>query len=58
MRWLINYLRQCFCKHDFNIEEMAYVRIRYGGDEKIKNIVVSQTCKKCGYHKGYYKFPF
>jgi len=24
MRWLMNYIRQCFCKHDFKVDEGQY----------------------------------
>ncbi len=48
MRWLINYLRQCFCKHDWeNLGRHAYCP----GDEAAlptKTIDVYR-CKKCGY---------
>ena len=48
MRWIVNYIRQCFCKHDFEVimnvdiyeTEMSTVP-RY-----IKKVY---RCKKCGY---------
>jgi hypothetical protein len=26
MKWLINYIRQCFCRHDFVIDEQTAMR--------------------------------
>jgi RNase P subunit RPR2 len=55
MRWLIWYIRSCFCKHSFGYAECllktndAYGRIKEG-------TVVSATCSKCGYHKSYWKY--
>lgn len=61
MKWLINYLRECFCKHEFIYEEGNYKKFGDGfffpRNEVVEtNIVVSVTCKKCGYHKKYCKF--
>jgi hypothetical protein len=60
MRWFINYIRQCFCKHEFEYDEKSYCNtiVDEYGNEILKqpNIRVSVTCKKCGYHKGYFKF--
>jgi len=57
MRWFINYLRQCFCKHKWVYEECDYKKYDAYGEEVIfNNIKVSQTCKECGYHKSYFKF--
>jgi len=55
MKWLINYFKECFCNHDFNYEEKYYVEKSdfCGSREGDK---VSVTCKKCGYHKSYWKF--
>ena len=55
MRWLVNYLRQCFCKHELEFEEGRYCGTEFGIVVE-ENTVVSQTCKKCGYHKSYKKF--
>ena len=52
MAWLVNYIRQCFCKHDFLVEE-GYVT----SDEWSKEgRVVYMRCKKCGYHQKHWKF--
>jgi hypothetical protein len=54
MRWLANYLRQCLCRHDFEAEEMWFEhRSPYMTRTGFK---VSQTCKRCGYHRAYWKF--
>lgn len=52
MRWLIQYIRSCFCKHEWAFEE-EYVRAPYSGRS---GPVVSVTCEKCAYHKSYWKF--
>lgn len=52
MRWLINYLRQCFCKHDFDKEEITLVNDL----NEAVNIKVSLFCTKCGYHKSFKKY--
>ena len=45
MRWLINYIRQCFCKHDFELLTKYRYRDPWAGDY----ILVTYRCKKCGY---------
>ena len=55
MRWLINYIRSCFCNH--NWELLAYVNV-YGDDNDNYPLGKKWTyrCKKCGYvktHKNY-----
>jgi hypothetical protein len=51
MRWLINYLRQCFCQHDF---EKDIVYHYYDNDYSIPDkMTVHMTCNKCGYHIKY-----
>lgn len=50
MRTLINYLRSCFCKHEFKyIDEVSV----YKDNRTSKPHVIRQTymCKKCGYVK-------
>lgn len=37
MKYIINYIRQCFCKHKFIIRE--------------ENPTIIKLCEKCGYHK-------
>jgi hypothetical protein len=51
MRWLINYIRQCFCKHDWSIEQ-GTVTDDWGG----RWTKVYMRCKNCGYHQKHNKF--
>ena len=49
MRWLINYIRSCFCKHDCElIHDGGY----FGNSIHCK----VYRCKKCGYSKKYKSF--
>jgi hypothetical protein len=55
MRWLINYLLECFCIHDFEITEQKFdIKDYYAGISN--NTRVYMRCKKCGYHKKHWKF--
>jgi hypothetical protein len=56
MRWFINYLRQCFCQHDFNKEiiEVYYSNFGVTSDFPEYHKVILE-CKKCGYHIKYKK---
>ena len=55
MRTLINYLRQAFCKHDWNVEEDVVSVTSYF--ETTKNgTKVYMRCNKCGYHKNHWKY--
>jgi hypothetical protein len=68
MRWLINYIRSCFCKHEWEYETFDEIKVDrppYGmycvGDAAIPHKIivgqtVSATCKKCGWHRSYRKF--
>lgn len=54
IRWLVNYIRQCRCKHEWVKEEaVARYRDSFGG---IRNVRVVMTCKKCGWRKKYWKY--
>lgn len=56
MRWLVWYIKSCFCKHEFKFEENT-VATKYFGYETIsRNIMISVTCSKCAYHKSYLKY--
>lgn len=55
MRSIINYLRSLFCKHDFTYEEKHCTVTSDLGSSKA-GLKVSRTCKKCGWHKSYWKF--
>ena len=48
MRWLINYIRSCFCKHDWELIFDVFVK----GDIETYNCK-TYRCKKCGYSKKY-----
>jgi len=53
MRWLINYIRSCFCKHDWHIEQ---IYVKEADDFGYRNgYKVYMRCKKCGYHKKHWK---
>lgn len=54
MRWLINYLRQCFCKHEFQKSETYAESV--GDISSKRGMKVSLYCPKCGYHKSFWKF--
>lgn len=49
MRWLINYIRSCFCKHDWEIIFDGAVKTYGDGLYYAK----TYRCKKCGYSKRY-----
>lgn len=51
IRRLVNYARQCICQHDWHVEEAPL--FYYG---RLQDILVSKTCKKCGWHQAYAKF--
>lgn len=56
MRFIINYIRECFCNHDFKYDEEYCEELKYFQTIKTSGTKVSKTCKKCGYHKSYWKF--
>ena len=53
MRWLINYIRSCFCKHDWELldESQVYDDTDYWG-RTVKEYKIgtkwTYRCKKCG----------
>ena len=51
MRWLINYIKSCFCEHDWELIYDVFVDGNdYGnGSYHCK----TYRCKKCGYSKHY-----
>nr|DAN98300.1 MAG TPA: Tat pathway signal sequence domain family protein [Caudoviricetes sp.] len=55
MRWLVNYIRQIFCKHDFVFDEGWAEKTSDSGSFR-KGIKVSCYCKKCSYHKSWWKY--
>lgn len=40
MRWLINYIRSCFCKHEFELVK---------SNEYANGTTTSYICKHCGW---------
>jgi len=53
MRFLVWYLKSVFCEHDWEREEIEVTTIT---PISIKTKTqVSATCKKCGWHRKYYK---
>ncbi len=55
MKWLINYIRDCFCKHDWHVEEsFATQTSDWGG--RAQGVKVYQRCKKCGKHDNHWKY--
>lgn len=48
MRWLINYIRSCFCKHDWELIFNGAVQ-----DDGSFYYCKVYRCKKCGYSKKY-----
>lgn len=55
MRYIIWMIYSSFCRHNFIREEQWSVRCYPNGKED-KWLVVSATCKKCGWHRKYKKF--
>lgn len=48
MRWLINYIRSCFCEHEW---ELIFNTFVHGAMNNYDCKVY--RCKKCGYSKRY-----
>lgn len=47
MRWLINYIRSCFCKHEW--ECLTNTLVYDNADDKLPNYKLwIYRCKKCG----------
>lgn len=53
---IINYIRSLFCKHDFEYEERNFKKYDLFGEVVRNGIKASMLCKKCGYHKSFWKF--
>jgi hypothetical protein len=52
MRWLINYIRSCFCKHDWDIARYpCYDSSLIISDKRPVALRFSMLCKRCGYCK-------
>ena len=50
MRWLINYIRSCFCNHDWELLKKVTI---VNDDEYPIGMKWTYRCKKCGYIKTY-----
>lgn len=48
MRWLINYIKSCFCEHD-----MELIIDNYMHPSRKQNRIKVYRCKKCGYSQKY-----
>lgn len=46
MRWLINYIRSCFCKHEFEMIDDKVLTNKSGNPCDHLRVY---RCKKCGY---------
>lgn len=55
MRWLINYIRSCFCNHEWElIYDITVVNSnKLNGKEIPDNYIKIYRCKKCGFSKKY-----
>lgn len=53
MRWLINYFRSCFCKHDWELIFNTNVNITELGRIVDTYSMKTYRCKKCGMQKKY-----
>lgn len=54
MKWLCEYIKQCFCIHSFEYTETKVENKFDGATEKF-GTKGSLMCKKCGYHKNFWK---
>ncbi len=58
MRKLANYIKQCFCKHEFIVQELIKERnkiIAECREYTLRQQYVYMRCNKCGYHTGHVK---
>lgn len=53
MRKLINYFRQCFCKHEFETEDYYFTKSSEMQNRKGERRYM--FCSKCGYHSSHWK---
>jgi len=56
MRWIVNYFRQVFCKHEWYTEEKEVIISNPFLGSKSNNRRVYMRCTKCGYHKKHWKY--
>lgn len=50
MRWVINYIRSCFCEHEWELIHHSFVNGGEWGDSYHSKVY---RCKKCGHSKKY-----
>ena len=60
MRTIIDYIRSCFCEHDWHVEdieaEVEYSDKTYPYDNmKRSGVKVYMRCNTCGYNKNHWK---
>lgn len=56
MKYFVWSIMSAFCKHDWKHEEEFFQQYDgYGGITKQGN-KVSATCRKCGWHRSYWKY--
>lgn len=53
MRWLTNYFRQVFCKHEF---EKSRTAVHWDGSKWPYTYRISLFCPKCGYHRKFNQY--
>lgn len=55
MRWLINYIRSCFCKHEWELifDKMLVISSNETGSDIPYDHIKVYRCKKCGCSKRY-----
>jgi len=54
IRWFCEYVKQCKCSHNFEVDERPLIVNPHGFGCK-EGIKVSMLCSKCGYHKVFWK---
>ena len=55
VRWLINYIRECFCKHEFECTTGRIYKHYPNFGESVLVTIATMYCKKCGYKKTWAK---
>lgn len=53
MQWLINYIRSCFCKHEWELIFSTCVYDKSISSENPAYHTKTYRCKKCGMEKKY-----
>ena len=53
MRTIINYIRLCFCKHDWELIFNNTIVCSNNNSKYPDNHIKVYRCKKCGYEKRY-----